>query len=135
MSDEMNASGRAPPRVLLVDGHADTLHLMQRALREENYDVIPAGGFDEGLRLGLIGAPDVLVCELRLPDGSGWHLLERLRESHPYVVGIAATGLGMPRDVARSEEVGYCVHLTKPINLAALRDAVAQCLAQHPEPH
>jgi len=40
------------------------------------------------------------------------------------VAGIALSGFGQAEDVRRSEEAGFDVHLTKPINFQALRDVL-----------
>jgi DNA-binding NtrC family response regulator len=117
-----------PLRVLLVDDHADTLALMRRVLRWAHYEVISARNFDEGLRLGLTRNPDVLISDIRLPDGSGWQLLTRLRQAHPDLVGVAASGVGTAADVARSEQAGFCLHLTKPIDVGALGDVIERCV-------
>jgi two-component system nitrogen regulation response regulator GlnG len=93
------------------------------------YEVIPAADFDESLRLGLTRAPDVLVSDYRLPGGSGWQLLSELRARHPGLVGVAASGVGTAADVARSEQVGCSLHLTKPIDYAALVDTIEWCVA------
>jgi two-component system CheB/CheR fusion protein len=123
-----------PLRILLVDGHADTLALTHRTLRRADYEVIPALTFDDGLRLGLTHAPDVLVSDIRLPDGSGWQLFTQLRERHPGLVGIAACGVGTAADVARSERAGFCLHLTKPVDYRALVDVIERCVAAAAHP-
>jgi CheY-like chemotaxis protein len=129
MDDPFQRRRHRPLRILLVDDHADTLAMMRQVLRWADHEVLVARGYDEGLRLGLTGAPDVLVSDIRLPDGSGWQLLARLKEAHPRLVAVAASGVGAAADVARSEEAGFCVHLTKPIDLAALRAAIERCVA------
>jgi two-component system response regulator PilR (NtrC family) len=128
MSVTAPTSRRRPVRILVVDSHADTLRLMERVLRWENYEVIPARDFHEGLRLGLSRTPDVLASEIRLPDGTGWQLIERLRQAYPGLVGVAASGVGSAADVARSERAGFCLHLTKPVDFGRLREAIRQCV-------
>ena len=115
-------------RILLVDDHADTLALLQRVLGWENHEVIAAHSYTEALHLGLTRAPDVLISDIRLPDGSGWHLLEQLKQAHPRIVGVAASGVGSAQDVARSEQAGYCMHLTKPVDFTRLGDAIRRCV-------
>jgi CheY-like chemotaxis protein len=123
-----------PLRILLVDDHADTLAMMRRVLCWQDHVVVTAGGYEEGLRLGLTLAPDVLVSDVRLPDGSGWQLMERLRQAHPGLAGVAASGYGTAADVARSERAGFCAHLTKPIDVAALQATIERCAAESSGP-
>jgi DNA-binding NtrC family response regulator len=124
-------SRRRPVCVLLVDDQEDTLRMMERVLRWDDYEVIPARDFDEGLRLGLSRAPDVLVADIHLPDGTGWQLLGRLKEAHPEIIGVAASGAATADDVARSEQAGFSLHLAKPVDLERLREAIRQCLQDH----
>lgn len=115
-------------RILLVDDHADTLELLRRVLRWENHEVIAAHSYAEALRLGMTRAPDVLISDIRLPDGTGWQLLEQLKTAHPQIVGVAASGVGSAQDVARSEQAGYCMHLTKPVDFTTLSDVIERCV-------
>jgi DNA-binding response OmpR family regulator len=70
--------------------------------------------------------PDVLLTDMGLPDGSGDKLFSTLRKSHPNLVGIAITGFGMEEDIARSREVGFASHFTKPIDFSLLRDRLTE---------
>ena len=121
---------KRPLRILLVEDHTDTLLMLQRVLGWEDYEVLAARGFAEGLKLGLARAPDLLIADLKLPDGSGWQLLARLREVFPGLVGVAASGFSDPRVVARSAEEGFRLHLSKPIDFVQLFGVVQECDAE-----
>jgi CheY-like chemotaxis protein len=70
---------------------------------------------------------DLLISDIGLPDGSGLELMRRLRERAP-IPGVAISGYGTAEDVAASEAAGFSVHLTKPVDIARLRAAVATML-------
>ena len=74
---------------------------------------------------------DVLLCDLNLPDGTGWDLLARLREKGP-VRAIAFSAFDEPEHIARSEAAGFLEHFVKgspPQDLlAALRRVAAAAL-------
>jgi CheY-like chemotaxis protein len=61
-----------------------------------------------------------------LPDGDGYELLGRLRETQPQLPGIALSGFGMEGDLRRSETAGFAVHLVKPVPMSKLDAAISQ---------
>jgi CheY-like chemotaxis protein len=48
---------------------------------------------------------------------------------HYGLPGIALSGYGMEEDIRRSHEAGFCLHLTKPVTLQTLQDAIRKCQA------
>ena len=44
--------------------------------------------------------------------------------------GIALSGYGMDEDVRQSREAGFSLHLTKPVNLGALQEAIRRVWPQ-----
>jgi CheY-like chemotaxis protein len=51
--------------------------------------------------------------------------MQQLRARHG-LRGIALTGYGMEDDVRRSSEAGFVYHLTKPVDLRKLEEAIRQ---------
>ena len=129
----------APPRrataalrLLLVEDHVDTSRVMQRLLSRCGYDVTAADGVSSALR-ACAAAPqpfDIIVSDIGLPDGSGLDLIRQLRVQFPAVPSVAISGFGMDEDHRRSREAGFSAHLTKPIDLAALRATIDRLAAQ-----
>jgi CheY-like chemotaxis protein len=79
---------------------------------------------------------DLLVSDIGLPDGSGLDLMPKFIEmtvGRP-IAGIALSGFGMPDDVERSHSAGFHEHLTKPVDFALLRKALARVAAKIPAP-
>jgi PAS domain S-box-containing protein len=109
-------------RVLLVEDHSDTAEMLSMLLRHHGFKVAVAGSVDAALDLARAGC-DVLVSDVRLPDGTGMDLLRRLREIS-FVRGIAMSGFGTQDDVRRSKEAGYDEHLVKPIDVQRLIEAI-----------
>ena len=76
-------------------------------------------------------APDLLLLDVRLPDGSAWDLLDRLRASVPGgadvpVVAMTARDGSTVTQAAHAHGVRHV--LTRPIAPAALAEALSQCL-------
>jgi len=68
---------------------------------------------------------DLVISDLGLPDGSGLDLMRELSQRHG-LRGIALSGYGMDDDIRRSREAGFDAHLTKPVSLQTLQEAILQ---------
>src|SRR5438093_1006558 len=94
-----------PFHILIVEDHEDTARAMAKLLAKEGHNVhieaTIAGGIahcqKDGQRV------DLLLADITLPDGDGWHLMRRLVEICQPLKGIAFSGHGMPDDLAKSK--------------------------------
>ena len=114
-------------RILLVDDHADTLRAMKLLLGRRGFLVEAADTMTSALEIAGRERFDLLISDLGLPDGTGFELMEAIKQLQP-IRGIALSGFGMERDVQQSRAAGFDEHLTKPVNLQRL-EAVIQRLA------
>jgi signal transduction histidine kinase len=113
--------------VLVVEDHEDTRRVMLRVLRRKGFGVTVAGDVKSACEQFEHAHPDLVICDLGLPDGTGWDVLRRLREMSP-VKAIAVSGFGMEHDVRKSREAGFAAHLTKPVDFPRLEAALALVL-------
>jgi PAS domain S-box-containing protein len=116
-------AGAEPLRILLVEDHADTAFMLSRLLESAGYAVETARSADEALRRLEAETFDLFVSDIGLPDATGHELMRRARKCCK-VQGIAISGYGMDEDVRKSLDAGFSEHLTKPVNLAALEQAI-----------
>ena len=115
---------------LVVDDHLDSARLLATILKYDGHHGVTASSVEEATRLVEQAPFDVLLTDLRLPDGSGWELLARLRQRHPRLIGIAVSGLACAADVDQSRAAGFALHLTKPIDVDQLRGALTAITRQ-----
>lgn len=98
-------------------------------LEDRGFQVTIAAGFQDAIQ-AVAGLQerrvDLVISDLRLPDGAGTDLMRRLRDLHG-LRGIALSGLGPTAD-GHEESVGFVMHLTKPVDAHALEAAVRKCL-------
>ena len=121
-SEKRSKSVTAPKRLrlLLVDDHADTRHVLARLLIKSGHEVATADSADKALKILDGGRFDALISDIGLPDCSGYELVREAKRRQP-LKGIALSGLGMDEDVLRSMEAGFDSHLIKPINFQELK--------------
>jgi two-component system CheB/CheR fusion protein len=79
------------PRILYVEGHADTLDVMGKLLRREGHTVVTAGSC-RAVQEAATGEPfDLLIPDVGFPDGDGLRLLAELQADYR-VRGVAVSG-------------------------------------------
>jgi two-component system CheB/CheR fusion protein len=110
-------------RILLVEDHASTLQILAVALRRKGHRVTPVGTMRAALDAVHEGGHDVMVCDIGLPDGDGWQLLETVR-MRCGIPAVAMSAYGAPTDLARSLAAGYALHLVKPFDPDELYAAI-----------
>jgi len=120
------AENSAPPparlAILLVEDNVDSADALATALRLEGFDVRLAGSL-AAAREAVRERFDVLVSDLALPDGSGLDLIAELR-THTAIPAIALSGYGSERDRKTSVAAGFSTHLTKPVTIERLSEAI-----------
>ena len=114
-----------PLRILLVEDHGDTARIMRRLLMGDGHQVKTAGDVATALQMINQCEFDLLLSDLGLPDGSGLDLMRTLRQRGKTLPGIALSGYGQEQDVNQSRAAGFAKHLTKPVNLVQLEEAIA----------
>jgi CheY-like chemotaxis protein len=129
-----NASGRVPEperkqyRILLVEDHADTRKVLTKLLGTIGCAVTATGSVREAIEAADRQDFDLLVSDIGLPDGTGLDVMKHVAAHYP-LRGIALSGYGQDDDLRRSQEAGFVAHLTKPVNLQALHEAIRKATA------
>ena len=120
---DARVAGRRP-RVLFVEDHKATSSALTHLLTRRQYAVVSVGSIAEARAAAARETFDILITDIGLPDGSGNDLMNELR-SQSGLVGIALTGYGMDVVVHRSLAAGFSAHLTKPVSMQGLDQALA----------
>jgi CheY-like chemotaxis protein len=109
--------------ILLVEDHEDSRSAMTRLLRTLRHRIESASSVNDALVVAGRFDFDLLISDIGLPDGSGLDLMRTL-SARQRVRGIALTGYGSAADVAEALDAGFTMHLTKPVRVDELKDAV-----------
>lgn len=126
---QMQEKAQGTLRVFVVENHPDTLDSIQLYLSDLGHEVGTAMTLQRAEELLPAFRPDLLICDIGLPDGTGWELLERLRPCESMLC-VAMSGFGRNADNARSREVGFRYHLLKPFRAAELDAIIAAAQAE-----
>ena len=106
------------PSVLIIDDEQAITSALGTFFERAGHDVMRAHTGEDGIVCVRRAHPDLVLLDLRLPDLSGFEVLERIREYNPVVIMI--TGYGEVTDAVRAMQAGAESFLTKPIELAHL---------------
>jgi two-component system, chemotaxis family, CheB/CheR fusion protein len=117
-------------RILLVEDHLASQRAMAKMLSRRGYEVTTANNGAEAMRLAEGCQYDLLICDVGLPDISGWDVLKKTQKACPHIPAIAVTGFGQPADRQRSALSGFKAHLTKPVTIAQIDTAIEQVLGR-----
>jgi DNA-binding NarL/FixJ family response regulator len=113
--------------ILVIEDQPDMLANLVTILRMENYEVLTARTGREGVAVAAERSPDLVLCDVMMPEMDGHQVLEELRR-HPPTAGtpfVFLTAKGEARDVRTGMNLGADDYLTKPVTATDLLAAVA----------
>lgn len=116
--------------VLVVDDDEGMRRALRKVLERTGYAVQEAWSGRNAVATLMAGRlPDAVITDLRMLDGSGYWLLDQIRQLHPDLLSCTMIVTG-DRHRSRALELG-CPVLEKPVDLKALLETLDQIL---PEP-
>jgi two-component system CheB/CheR fusion protein len=123
----------ADARVLIVEDDSGTRDALTRILRLTGAVIRTAASAADAMTCFAEFHPDLLVCDIAMPDEDGHSLLRRIRALGPErggdVPALALSALAGDDDRRRSAEAGFQMHMAKPVEVARLVAALAQLRA------
>ena len=116
-------------RVLVIDDHPDSADVTAQLLALHGHDARAAHTCAEA-RGAVVGTdpfiPDVVVLDVRLPDGDGFALAAQLCALLPARPAFVAH-TGLPGLAAQCRAAGFEHYLLKPADPTELAEIVAKC--------
>ncbi|UWG95372.1 ATP-binding protein [Dehalobacter sp. DCM] len=109
-------------RILIIDDLPDISEILCILLTEAGHAVTIAVNGSQGIVKANEIHPDVIICDIGLPDMNGYEVAKHIRENVQTkdIYLIALSGYAMPEDMERSMQAGYHCHLVKPVDLEKL---------------
>lgn len=100
-------------RILIIDDEVQLRGLLARIISLEGYEVVEAGDCGTGLKQLEAFAPEVVLCDVRLPDGNGVGMVERIKKAAPQAEVILLTAYGNIPDGVQAIKNGAFDYITK----------------------
>ena len=119
-------------KLLLVEDHPGTARALKMFLETHGYAIAIAGDVASAIDAAKAESFDLFICDLSLPDGTGWDLMKKLSKEKPERA-IAFTASDSYDDIARSEKVGFLKHVVKGCAGEELSGVVAEVLKMEPK--
>ena len=106
-----------PAHILIIEDNPDNLELMQYLLETSGYQVMTAADGEAGIRMAESELPDLILCDVQMPNGDGYQVVRHLRKDARFlnVPVVAVTALAMVGDRERTLAAGFDGYLSKPI--------------------
>lgn len=119
---------RTKARILHVDDHQDTRLMMATLLADNGYGVMTVGTVAEALALVQESDFDLFLLDIRLPDGTGIELCQKLRAIRPSVPVLYYSAYGY--DAAHQAALATCgdAYLRKPVSIEEVEAAIVRLL-------
>ncbi|WP_443023922.1 sigma-54-dependent transcriptional regulator [Sphingobacterium sp.] len=100
-------------RVLLIDDEEKLRKLLSKIISLEGFDVIEAGDIKSGLKKLEVNDVDVVLCDVKLPDGNGVETAKLIKDRYPIVEVILLTAYGNIPDGVKAIKNGAFEYITK----------------------
>ena|SRR5690349_16844491 len=119
-------------KILVIEDEAGLRANVARFLKAEGYEVLAAENGASGVDIAVKHLPDLIVCDIAMPEMDGFGVLFSLREnvttSHiPFIFLTAST---RTYDRNWGVELGANDYITKPFKLEQLLDAIRKRLPE-----
>jgi CheY-like chemotaxis protein len=118
-----HGTGRQGLRVLIIEDNLDAAQTLSDLLEIFGHQAELASSGSAGVALARRRRPDVVLCDIGLPEMDGYAVARELR-ADPLTAPIhlvALTGYGRDTDRDQSVEAGFDLHLVKPVGPELLR--------------
>jgi two-component system, cell cycle response regulator DivK len=117
-------------KILVVEDHPEHREYIMRVFAALRIRTIPASRASEAVGLAHSERPDLILMDVRLPEGDGCDAARRLKADPKTarIPIIAVTGLALAGDRERCLAAGCDAYLSKPFTPQQLRDQVLRFL-------
>ncbi|MDP6588238.1 MAG: response regulator [Alphaproteobacteria bacterium] len=113
-------------KILVIEDEEPIRDKIVTVLKYENYEVIEAPNGREGVVSARANRPNLIICDVLMPDLNGYSALEALREDPETSVipVIFLTAAASRADMRKGMELGADDYITKPYTVEELLAAV-----------
>lgn len=115
--------------LLIIDDDEVVRESLVAYLEDSNFKVLQALNGLQGLQIFESEQPDLVICDLRMPQIDGLELIRRIRQTASETPIIVLSGAGVMSDAVEALRLGAADYLIKPLeDLAVLEHSVRRAL-------
>ncbi|BBU44201.1 SpoIIE family protein phosphatase [Pseudomonas monteilii] len=115
--------------LLIIDDDDVVRASLAAYLEDSGFSVLQAGNGQQGLQVFEEHQPDLVICDLRMPQMGGLELIRQVSERAPQLPVIVVSGAGVMSDAVEALRLGAADYLIKPLeDLAVLEHSVRRAL-------
>jgi EAL domain-containing protein (putative c-di-GMP-specific phosphodiesterase class I)/CheY-like chemotaxis protein len=120
-------------RILVIEDEESVRENLLDLLEAENFQTIPAANGKIGLKLAISELPDLILCDMMMPEVDGYGVLTALRQEPitAIIPFIFLTAKSAKSDFRQGMDMGADDYLTKPFTRAELLSAIMNKLAKY----
>jgi two-component system response regulator AtoC len=116
--------------VLIIDDDEMIRSFLCSILSDHGYEVLTAGTGAEGKGVLRAKPVDVVLLDLKLPDGDGISILRRIKQEEPNVQVIVLTAFGAVETAVEAMKLGAYDYIDKPSDVSKLRLVIGRALKE-----
>jgi len=120
-------------KILCIEDEPDLREAIAEELEDADYTVCQAGDGRQGLEVILAQKPDLVLCDITMPNKNGHQLLRDIREKYPVFAEmpfIFLSALADREHILAGLKNGADGYLTKPVDFEVLLTTVKASLRQ-----
>jgi DNA-binding NtrC family response regulator len=102
-----------PGEILIIDDEEKLRSLLGRIIRLEGYSVREAADLKTSRKMMEKDLPDIILCDVKLPDGNGVDFVSELKKKYPQIEVILLTAYGNIADGVQAMKNGAFDYITK----------------------
>jgi len=125
----MKYKNRTKTKILVVDDDEKILFAFRQVFEKEGYACVVAKNGPESLNAMAAEKPEIIFMDIAMPGIDGLETLQQMKSRNAAVPVIMVTGHGTMQTAIKAIQLGAFDYLTKPLDVAKVRDAVRRVLS------
>jgi len=117
-------------RLLIVDDEASIRDMLAFFFHKRGFEVLTASNYAEGSASALRSSPDLILCDIKMPDGNGLDLLRKSKAESPKTPVIMITAHTSAKDAIEAMKAGAVDYISKPFDVEELGLLVDRALGE-----
>jgi DNA-binding NtrC family response regulator len=115
-------------KILVVDDEENIRTIIKRSFQKEGYTVFTASSGNEALQELTKNSFDLVITDLKMPDGDGINLIKQIHSLYPDTMVMVITAYASTESAVEAMKAGAIDYIVKPINIEELRIIVRNAL-------